>query len=255
MATFQIARNATKCQSIVPKFPVNFYSCRLRLAAAAASQSDAVKVLNNFRTIPQFDRRIGAYSCDIQLITNIEEVIVTAKNIEIIFELEAALVGSGISDVVTLKLIPAIKVVPLSIAIEQLATQMITVSGLDKVLQMIQVKSSHPTVLEVVAVSKVPGTWQYRATLIDSIPDEAVQVHIVSPLSQQNIDVTIGTPSVVMLNGKCSGGGTPPSWQSVGSMFVNMVSNIGLIISALITLAVAIWGEYFMLCIYIWILL
>lgn len=173
----------------------------------------------------------------------------TAKNVDVTFELEATLAGSGITDVVALKLIPAISVSPasLSIAVEHLASQTITVAGLDKVLQVVSVKSSHPTVLEVTAVSKTPGRLEFGAKLIGNLPtSESVVVHIVSPLSQQSIDIVIGVPAVTAaMNGRCSAGsGSPPSWQSVGAMLVNMVSNIGLIISALIALAVAIWGKF-----------
>lgn len=48
---------------------------------------------------------------------------------------------NGISDTLTLKMIPAIKVFPLQISVEQISQQTITISGLDKVLHSVEVRN------------------------------------------------------------------------------------------------------------------
>lgn len=47
---------------------------------------------------------------------------------------------NGITDLMALKMVPAINVYPLEIAVNQLSQQTLTISGLDKVLHSVEVR-------------------------------------------------------------------------------------------------------------------
>lgn len=100
--------------------------------------SDFIQVLESLRASETFDKVVGAYACEIELLTPIVDLIALIKNEELNLELTASL-SNGVSAISNLRMVPAINVSPQLISIEQLDQQIITVTGLDKVLQKIEV--------------------------------------------------------------------------------------------------------------------
>lgn len=134
-------------------------------------------------------------------------------------------------------MIPAVNVFPQEISIDQLDHQTITVTGLEKVLQKIEVTSSDPTSLEVIPTIKTHGSFQYKLKALKNLPvDESIFVSIWSPLTIQTIQIPVLSSNILR---KCLN----QPFQSVSSILINIVSNFGLIISALIVLAATIWGK------------
>lgn len=102
-----------------------------------------------------------------------------------------------------------------------------------------QVKSSQPAVLEVLPTSKANGVWQFKAKLINNIAnDQPLTIQVTSPVSQQVIEVTVQSELLISTS-KC----TSQPLQNMSSVFLNILSNFGLIISVLIALAAAIIGK------------
>lgn len=92
---------------------------------------------------------------------------------------------------------------------------------------------------------KTQGALHYKAQIIDTVSNnEPLTIQITSPLSQQYIEIVVQSENLI--SRKCSS----QPLNNMSNIFLNIVSNFGLIISGLIALAVAIWGE-FMICIYI----
>lgn len=78
---------------------------------------------------------------------------------------------------------------------------------------------------------------QYKAKLLQPLAavadDEPISIKITSPLTQQIVDVLIQSSNLI------------GNQQNLSSHIFNFVMQFGFIISALIILAVTIWGEYF----------
>lgn len=101
-------------------------------------QAANAKILNQFKVNPIFDKTAGAHACEIVLHTSIGELVDAVQDLELNFELEARL-KNGVTALAYLKMVPAIHVSPKAISVDQIETQVITVSGLDKILQRITV--------------------------------------------------------------------------------------------------------------------
>lgn len=99
-------------------------------------QSNVNKVLDILRVTSAFDRLLGAYACEIELLANVGDLMALVKNDDFNFELVATL-SSGISASSQLKI--GIGASPTEISLEQADQQIISVSGLDKVLQKVEV--------------------------------------------------------------------------------------------------------------------
>lgn len=95
-------------------------------------------LLKKFKTQPIFDKQNAQYACEIRLSTTLIEFSNSIKNLDLTIELEAQLLN-GISDSISLKIVPAIKVTPNIIGVQQLPDQIITITGLDKILQKLEV--------------------------------------------------------------------------------------------------------------------
>lgn len=122
------------CTSSLQPFSDQFFTCQLKLLNQV--QHNADKILNILRISTTFDRLIGAYACEIELLTSIGDLIALAKNDDYNFELIAGL-NNGITASSQLKI--GIGVSPSEISLEQLDQQIVSVTGLDKVLQKVEV--------------------------------------------------------------------------------------------------------------------
>lgn len=142
---FQIARNVSTCTATLQPFSDQFFTCQLKLSSQV--QNNANKVLDILRVTSIFDRLFGAYACEIELLTNIGDLIALVKNDDFNFELVASL-SNGITASSHLRI--GIGAFPTEISLEQADQQIISVTGLDKVLQKVEVSwntsiRSHPS--------------------------------------------------------------------------------------------------------------
>lgn len=232
-----ISKNATTCLSSIPQLREKFFKCDLKLINVIPSNAE--KVLELLNAVAMFDKDYGAYACEIDLKAkaSVHDLVNLVKNDELQFELIATLFN-GISAVSHLKLIPAISVFPLEMALEQLDQQTITVNGLDKILQRVHLTISDPNSFEIVPTTKTHGTHQYKIKPIKSFPvDETAFVNVHSPLTVQNIQIPIQSLKIAP---KC----VNQPFQGVSTFALNLISNLGLIVSALIVLSATIWGTY-----------
>lgn len=230
-----IAKNATSCLASIDQLNEKFFKCDLKVNAAL---SNAIKVLESLSVNAVFDKQYGSYACEIDLKSKdrISDLISLVKNDEFHFELVATLLN-GISGVSHLKLIPAISVFPLEIALEQLEQQTITVNGLDKILQRVHLSSSDPSSFEIQPMTKAHGVNQYKVKPLKSFPiDETAFIAVNSPLTQQTIQIPIQS---LKMSPKCAS----QPFQGVSTFALNLISNLGLIVSALIILSATIWGK------------
>lgn len=80
---WQISRNATKCGNLIEKLPASLFTCKLKV-----SNQIKVNILNNFKTMPMFDKVNGMYACEIQMLTPVAEFINILNNNELNLDLE-----------------------------------------------------------------------------------------------------------------------------------------------------------------------
>jgi len=132
---------------------VNFFTCRL-----AAKDALGRNLLKMYKVDALFEPSIGQYSCRLQLLTGFIELLSIVKTHDVYLELEVSLkqckmfiklnklfsfeqavVAKGVSDKMSLKLVPGIKVFPESVRVTDLKPHEIHISGLDKALLKVQV--------------------------------------------------------------------------------------------------------------------
>lgn len=246
-----IARNRTTCAALVgDAIPLaTLFSCQLSIASSndAAQQSAGKAFLTAFETVSVFDIKSGFYACQVKLraghsLFNVER--------EVLLDLSVHL-SSGVSDATPLRVTPSIQVHPTQIPLDQLHSQVLTVKGVAAILGDVQVTASDPSLIEVVAVAKSTDQWQYRARIIGAynpLDSNAASLALIvaSPRSQQSIRVPIqtaadiagATASAAPFGGQCS---SQPLWN-VSNVLVTVASNVGLIISIIVTLAVIVWA-------------
>ncbi|XP_037941866.1 nuclear pore membrane glycoprotein 210-like [Teleopsis dalmanni] len=225
-----IAKNVSKCSNIVEKINAKLFTCRL-----TSKQALGQKLLEHYKVRPIFESSSGRYACEIDLISNFNEVFSIVKNNDVHFELEAQL-PNGLSDSLSLKFVPGVKVLPDALYANNLNEQEITITGLDKILQNVEVKSSDAKLLDVTLNNKAHGTLQYKIYVLNTLPvDEKISIIVHSPTTQQDIEIPILGANT--LAPKCS---TQP-FDNIYSMFLNILSNIGLIITGLMILATTLW--------------
>lgn len=102
-----------------------------------------------------------------------------------------------------------------------------------------QITASDVNALEITPTTKSHGSLQYKIRVRKHLPiDETIFVNVHSPLTQQTIQIPIQSTSA---EPKC----VNQPFQSVPTIVLSLISNFGLIISALIVLSATIWGECF----------
>uniref|UniRef100_A0A182KGX6 BIG2 domain-containing protein n=1 Tax=Anopheles christyi TaxID=43041 RepID=A0A182KGX6_9DIPT len=230
-----IAMNVSTCRDQVERSYGGLFACKL------AVRQGAPELLKHFKVVPGYDGTIGAYSCNIELLTTLDDVANLIKSNEYTLELEVRLLASGLTDTSTLKMVPAVRIEPEAIAVEQINKQSLMIAGLDRVLQKVEVTSSDPAALAIRQQQKQPGLLEYRLELLDNYKEEwadRLAVVVNSPLTLQNVRVPIISP---MAPRKCS---TQP-FTSTPDLLVNYVSNFGLLISAVTVLAATVWVVVF----------
>lgn len=232
-----IAKNSTKCLSSLDVFREKFFNCGLKLLEPI--KGNAAKVLDLLNVTPTFDKQFGSYACEIDLKpkSTLSDIINLIESDELQFELVATLTN-GISTTTIVKMMPAINVYPLELALEQIEQQTITIIGIERILQRVQVSSSDPSAFEITS-TKAKSSNQYKIKLLRNIPlDETTYIIVNSPLTLQTIQIPVQSLRVAQ---KCLN----QPFQSISTIAYNIISNLGFIVSLLIILAATIWGNNF----------
>ncbi|XP_037824848.1 nuclear pore membrane glycoprotein 210 [Lucilia sericata] len=224
-----VAKNISKCSSILENIPVKLFSCVLKSKQALGQQ-----LLEHYKIAPVFEAESGRYACQIELKTTFNEILNIVKTNDIHFELEVSL-PTGLTDNLSLKFVPGIKVTPDTLISDDLKEQDLTVTGLDKVLQKVEVKPSDSSLLKVTTHTKAHGTLQYKIKILKELPlDEQLFVHVHSPATMQDIQIPVMGSTTLQ---KCSN----QPFNSSSALLVKILSNLGLIVVAIVILAATVW--------------
>lgn len=206
-----IANNGSQCDDLQENFPIEFVTCKL-------TSHDDGGVFKKFETSPVFDKAAGSYACEIRALTSLEDITSISRSRTINLQLEARLT-SGISDKTELKLTPAVQISPRVFAIDKLDEQEIIVSGMENILQKVEVTSSHPEHLLLIPLQKTTGRLQFKLRLQNAGVDSELFVKVHSPLTHQTVQIPI----------------MPPNQQDIkdltSSWIVSLMSNVGKIVA------------------------
>lgn len=238
-----IARNRTTCSALFTDATQlsALFTCQLLASASSDSgqQSSAKAVLAALEVLSVFDKATGFYACQTQLRAG--HLFTVDRELQLELSVQLA---SGVSDVVPIRVTPSIQVHPTQLQLDQLPNQILTVRGVEAILADVEVTASDPALIEVVAVAKSADQWQFRARLVaayNPLELRPLFLLVASPRSQQSVRIPIQSAADIgggTLGGQCS---SQPLWN-VSNVLVTVAANVGLIISVVVTLAVAVWA-------------
>lgn len=136
------ARNASRCsqqlgEQLATVAGGPLFKCKL--SASRGDTGGQQQLLASIAVQPVFDRDAGAYACDVRLLGSDAAA---GWPTDAQLELEAVL-GNGLAAArMLLQLVPAVQVQPRGLVAERLAEQLLTLRGVDKVLQKVEVSCS-----------------------------------------------------------------------------------------------------------------
>lgn len=223
-------KNLTKClhqiQTIVA---TDFFSCHLTV-----KQSSFDHILDYFRVTPIFDTQAGMYACAIDPVGPIRDLTDLIQSSEVQLCLEARLLNE-IKDKAILQIVPGILITPIIMSIDQLEQKIITITGLKKILQRVQVQPSHPNELEVQFLSNTQHTTNYRARLLKPYTgDYELSVVVKSPLTTQTVEIPIVASNY---DKKCAN----QPLTSMSNLLIDSMSSLGFLVTSLILIGVIAW--------------
>lgn len=127
---------------------------------------------------------------------------------------------------------------PRKIDLEKASNQEITLTGLDNILQKVEVSSSDPSSLQVTQVQKSNGQLHYRTKLLDSENHVDLYVLVNSPMTHQNVQIPIVNER---FEKKCSLPGLDASdWSIFG-----IIKEFGKLIAFSILMCTLIFRKYY----------
>ncbi|XP_063703101.1 nuclear pore membrane glycoprotein 210 isoform X2 [Culicoides brevitarsis] len=220
-------KNLSEClNKIQTGSNVDLFTCHLSI-----EQHSFRHVLKSFHSFPMFDIKTGVYGCVIDTIELLGDLKTIIKTADLGLILEARL-SNGIKDIATLKFVPAISISPEIISIEQLEKKIITITGMEKIIQKVEVLSSHPNDLEITLFSKTEYTRNYRARLIR--PNDNMHIIIKSFMTHQHIEIPIVSTNYVQ---QCSS----QPMNHISHLLINVVSNLGSFVTAIVLIGAVAW--------------
>jgi nuclear pore complex protein Nup210 len=222
-----ITNNITSCGSLKDDYSIDFVTCQL-------SSNEGVSRL--FATKVVFEGSTGSYACEIHALTTLDEITSLSRSKTISFQLEAQL-NSGIYDKIDLKLTPAVQIFPLSFNFEKLHQQELVITGMENILQKIELNTSHPDNLVIIPLPKTSsGKLNYKLRLNDpSTVDSELFISVTSLLTHQKVVIPILPESH-----------TEKLVSDEKSWIVDIMSNLGKIIA--ITVLVLTTVALFLMC-------
>ncbi|KAH8416192.1 hypothetical protein KR222_010408, partial [Zaprionus bogoriensis] len=225
---FQIAQNVSKCINQLQQLVVDVFSCRL-----VAKDELGQRLVKLYHVEAMFDAASAQYACRVELTSNFNELLSIMKANNVFLELEAAM-PNGALDTMSLKLVPGIKVSLESLHVNDLKSQELHVSGLEKALKKVQVKPSDSKYISVELIEQAHGLNKYRVRFLkDFPPDEHFYVLVQSAETNQNIEVPIvGDTTVAQM---CSSRGPG------GPLLQVLLENASFIITTMLIVVCSIW--------------
>lgn len=178
-----IASNKSHCDDLQESFPVDFVFCKL-------TTQDSSDILKKFETSAVFDKAAGSYACEIRSLTSLEDITSIARSRTVNLQLEVRL-ASGILDKTDLKLAPAVLISPKILSLNHLYEQEIVVTGMENILQKLEISTSHPDNLILTPSAKTSinaqfGERRFKLKLHNPFAvDDEMSVNVNSPLTQQ----------------------------------------------------------------------
>lgn len=216
-----IANNPSQCDGLDENFTIDFLTCKL-------SSHDDTAILKKFETSPVFDKLAGSYACEIKALASLEEITSISRSKTINLQLETRL-SSGIADKMDLKLTPAIQIFPRLFSIDKLSQEELTITGMENILQKVEVTSSHPDLLEIYTLPKTSGRLQFKVKLHNAgAVDSELFIRVTSPLTHQSVQIPILPPS------EHEPAPTSNTW------FVSAMTNIGKITAIIVLVLTSI---------------
>lgn len=85
----KVAKNISKCSSVLEKIPVKLFTCILKSKQALGQQ-----LLEHYKVTPVFEAETGRYACQIDLKTTFNEILSIVKTNDIHFELEVSFIST-----------------------------------------------------------------------------------------------------------------------------------------------------------------
>lgn len=222
-----IANNVSNCEDLPNNHSIDFVACKLICDDHTVSKKFEVNAI--------FDKNARSYACEILPLTTLEEITTYSRGKDITIHLEVRLLPSGVFDRIDLRLTPAVQIFPKAINIDKLHQNDVIISGIESILQKVEVISSHPENLILLqSLPKVVGRLQFKPRLQNAAAIESdLFIKVISPLTHQSVQIPILPSSQLDAD------------DFDGNWLVIFLSNTGKVIASTV-LALFILGIFFM---------
>lgn len=222
-----ITNDENLCGNLNISYSFDFLACKL--------SCDDPNVIKKFEVTPLFDSIAKAYACRIQPLVTMDEITTYSRGKNIQMNLEVRLIPSGVFDRINLRLAPAVQVTPRIIHVDKLEENDIIITGIESILQKVEIESSHPESLILTPnIPKQVGRLQFRPRIINAAKiDSDLFIRVISPNTQQTINIPI-LPAKLIDDEKIA-----------ENMIVTFLSGTGKIIASTV-LALAVIGFFLM---------
>lgn len=179
------AINESYCDNLHNNHSLDFVKCKLSCEDPNGHKKFDVEAI--------FDTKQKVYACEIKPLVSLEEITTFSRGKNINFNLEVKLQPSGVFDRISLRLAPAIQISPRQIYVDKLGDSDIVISGIESILQKVEIESSHPESLVILpTIPKQVGRLQFRPKLQNAAKiDSDLFIRINSPLTHQSLQIPI----------------------------------------------------------------
>jgi hypothetical protein len=180
-----ISNSENLCGDLNISYSFEFLSCKL--------SCDDANIVKKFEVKPLFDTNVKAYACRIQPLVSLDEITTYSRGKNIQLNLEVRLLPSGVFDSINLRLAPAIQITPRIIHVDKLEEHDIIITGIESILNKVEIESSHPDSLILTpSIPKQVGRLQFRPRIINAAKiDSDLFIRVTSPATQQVIQIPI----------------------------------------------------------------
>lgn len=223
-----LAINESFCENLHNNHSLEFVTCKL-----SCEDPNGIK---KFEVSAIFDVYERAYACEIRPLASIEEITSFSRGKNINYQLEVRLQPSGVLDRINLRLTPAIQISPRQIHFDKLGDNDIIITGIESILNKVEVETSHPDSLILLpTIPKQVGRLQFKPKLQNAAKiDSDLFILIKSPATQQSIQIPILPASHV------------ESEKQDEGLIMSFVSSTGKVVASTV-LALALIGFFLML--------
>lgn len=210
------------CDSLNISHSLDFVSCKLIC--------DDPVVSNKFTVSPLFDSTEQSYACQIQPLVTLDEITTYSRGKNIQMMLEVRLLPSGVFDRINLRMAPAIQISPRIIHVDKLEENDIIITGIESILQKVEIESSHPeSLIFIASIPKQVGRLQFKLRLHNAAKiDSDLFIRVNSPATQQVIHIPI-LPAKLIEDEKYDEGFIVAFLSSTGKVIASTVLALAII--------------------------